>query len=355
MSHTQLVPAPTGRTSAVRVLDDWYVACASRELGGRPRKLELYGAPIVLFRDGAGSPAALLDRCPHRNAPLSLGAVREGRLECAYHGWQFDGEGTCQHVPGLRSDAISRGRSATSYACRERDGFVWIWATPDAAPTREPFAIPYLDDPRYLIERQAVVAEGTLHATAENALDVPHTAFLHAGLFRTAAKRNRIDVVVRREHDRIEAEFIGEPRPSGLAGRLLAPGGGVVQHWDRFILPCVIQVEYRLEETHVLVTGLLTPETERRTRLHAVVALRSPIPGFVVRPLVKPIALAIFGQDARMLRAQTGAIERFGGEDFTSTEIDVLGPAILGLLKAAARGERTPLPEPVEKRFHMHV
>ena len=57
---------------------------------------------------------------------------------------------------------------------------------------------------------------------AENALDVPHTAFLHRGLFRSDGTRRPIDVVIRRWHDRVEAQYIGEERPKGIVGWLLA-------------------------------------------------------------------------------------------------------------------------------------
>ena len=36
--------------------------------------------------------------------------------------------------------------------------------------------------------------------------------------------------------DRVEAEYLGEPRPEGLAARILSPSGGTVVHFDRFFL-----------------------------------------------------------------------------------------------------------------------
>ena len=39
------------------------------------------------------------DRCPHREAPLSLGRLLDGDLECAYHGWRFGRGGRCVLVP----------------------------------------------------------------------------------------------------------------------------------------------------------------------------------------------------------------------------------------------------------------
>ena len=92
-----------------------------------------------------------------------------------------------------------------------------------------------------------------------------------------------------------------EPRPSGLAGRLLAPGGGVVTHFDRFYLPSIVEVEYRLgEDLHLVSYGAATPVSDFETRLYGVVSLKSRVPGWLLRPFIQPIALHIFGQDARI-------------------------------------------------------
>jgi hypothetical protein len=192
---------------------------------------------------------------------------------------------------------------------------------------------------------------------AENALDVPHTAYLHGGLFRSAkTKRNEIEVVIRRWHDRVEAEYIGEPRPSGLAGRLLAPGGGTVTHFDRFILPSIVQVEYRLgEASHICVTSALTPVADFYTRLFSVISFRLPLPSWLVTLFLRPVATHIFQQDAGMLKRQTDTIAHFSGEQYMSTEIDVLGPQIYRLLKQAERGENTPAAEPFTRTVRMLV
>jgi phenylpropionate dioxygenase-like ring-hydroxylating dioxygenase large terminal subunit len=353
----RLVPLRTkGNTSVARVTDDWYVGCLSSELGKEPRRTTILGEPLVLFRTESGTAGALLDRCPHRNVPLSLGRVRGDHLECAYHGWQFDAGGTCRLVPGLRQNGATNDRRVESFACREQDGLVWVYMTADAEPEREPFRMPYSGTPGYTTVIERVRANASLHATAENALDVPHTAFLHGGLFRTDdKKRNPIEVIVRRHHDRVEAEYVGEPRPTGLVGKILAPKGGVVKHFDRFIMPCVVQVEYGLGNSHFVVSAALTPVSDFETELYAVISFKLPVPGAVVVPLLKPIALRIFGQDAEVLSRQTDTIRRFGGEQYMSTEIDVVGNHILRLLRDAERGKRKPEGEPVEKRLTMLV
>jgi phenylpropionate dioxygenase-like ring-hydroxylating dioxygenase large terminal subunit len=338
--------------------DQWFIACRSSTLRDRPLAATLQGVPLVLFRGQGGRAAALEDRCPHRNAPLSAGRLRGGELECAYHGWRFDGGGRCVAVPGLAATPETRGARATALPCLEQDGYVWVYSTAGAEPTRSPFRFPHLDDPRYTTVRRDAEVTSTLHAALENTLDVPHTAFLHGGLFRTGGGTAGVEVIVRRHADRCEAEFVGEPRPKGLAARLLAPGGGVVSHVDRFLLPSIAQVEYGLgEASHLLVSTAMTPVDDFRTRLYSVVTFRLAVPGWLVRPLLTPVATRIFRQDARILALQASNIERFGGERFATTELDVLGPQIWRLLRQAARGESSPAEDaaPHEHRVRMRV
>ncbi|NNE44641.1 MAG: aromatic ring-hydroxylating dioxygenase subunit alpha, partial [Gemmatimonadetes bacterium] len=285
----------------------WYVACESSALRRGPMGVTVLERPIVLFRTADGAAQALVDRCPHRNVPLSLGKMRGDQLECAYHGWRFTGDGDCQFVPGLVEQRPSPARCAVPHAVREQDGVVWVWARPDDTPDREPFRFPHLDDRRYTTLRQGVEAEASLLDVAENAMDVPHTAYLHGGLFRNAnGPRNDIEVILKRWPDRVEAEYLGEPRPPGIIAKVLAPRGGTVEHVDRFLLPSIVQVEYRLgDATHWCATAALTPVTPRRTRLYAFLSFRLPLPGWLVTPVLRPLAMKVYTQDADMLREQT--------------------------------------------------
>lgn len=343
------------RTSYVRVTDDWYVVCRSDELRQKPRSSTLFGQPIVVFRSKTGV-ACLLDRCPHRNVPLSEGKVRAGRIECPYHGWQFDRTGACRFIPCLDGVPEAKSRKAPSFAAVEQDGYVWVYAEPDVEPERRPFRFPHMDDDAYVKVRSELTMDGTIHAVAENALDVPHTAFLHGGLFRKASRRHPIDVIIRRSGDRAEAEYLGEPAPTGVLGKILAPGGGVVTHWDRFVLPSITQVEYRLgDDTQIVTTAALTPITPRRTKLFGMSALRTPLrrSQAALARLLKPLALVVLKQDADILRIQAEAIRSFGGESLISTDADVLGPHIFRLLKNAEQNKRTgSIPE---KRIRMFV
>jgi phenylpropionate dioxygenase-like ring-hydroxylating dioxygenase large terminal subunit len=340
-----LVPTKRISASIVHLKGQWFIAATSRELRRKPLATTLFGTPIVLFRDGAGKAGALLDRCPHRNVPLSLGRVNEdGTLRCAYHGWRFDTEGACKFIPSLTGASDAAARRAHALPTVEQQGFVWVYSAPsqsaEHAPESLPYRFAYLGAKGYSTVSQVVEAEGTLYSTIENALDVPHTAFLHRGLFRSESLGITITAKVSRTSDRVVAEYVGEPRPPGFIARILSPSGGIVTHFDRFLLPSIAQVEYSIgTEAHLFVESVMTPISDFRTRIYAVVSFRVRLPHFLIRPFIKPLALRVFKQDAFILKTQSDTIHRFGGEQFASTEIDVLGRHIWRLLKAAERGD----------------
>jgi phenylpropionate dioxygenase-like ring-hydroxylating dioxygenase large terminal subunit len=259
-------------------------------------------------------------------------------------------------VPALGRDPERASTSVAVFRAVERQGYVWVYAEPGAEPEGDPFRFPLLEAEGYSAVRMAAEVEAPLHATVENMLDVPHTAFLHRGLFRGGPRRP-LTAVVRRYADRVEAEYLGEPRPSGLLARLLAPRGGTIEHVDRFRLPSIAEVEYRLDRSHVCVTNVLTPVTEHCTRFVSVVSFRLPLPSLVVHAVLAPIARGILRQDARILRLQTANTRRFGGEHHASTEADLLGPHVRRLLhggSAQGRTLATDAPE-FEKRVELWV
>ena len=75
-----------------------------------------------------------------------------------------------------------------------------------------------------------------------------------------------------------------------------------------------------------------------RTRLFATVSYRLRlIPAWAARAVLLPLGKRVFSQDASILESQSETIRRFGGEEFASTEIDLLGPEIWRLMRSAER------------------
>ena len=83
------------------VRNAWYVAGWSRDLAtGQPFAVTILGEPLVIYRALAGRMVALVDRCVHRLAPLSLGRCECEILRCMYHGLLFDPAGQVIEISG---------------------------------------------------------------------------------------------------------------------------------------------------------------------------------------------------------------------------------------------------------------
>lgn len=157
----------------------WYVAAWDQEVAAdailHRRLLE---ESVCLFRDSEGTVHALLDRCPHRHAPLHLGTVKGDVLQCRYHGLEFNGSGECVRNPQGPPPRAARVRA---YPVRELYSFIWIWmGEPDKA---DPALIP---DFAFQEPQDAFVGKGYLHVRTgylleiDNILDLSHIEFLHA-------------------------------------------------------------------------------------------------------------------------------------------------------------------------------
>ena len=56
----------------------WYIAAIRSEITAKPMRRIIHGTPVVLYRDANGEASALIDRCIHREVPLSKGEVLPG-------------------------------------------------------------------------------------------------------------------------------------------------------------------------------------------------------------------------------------------------------------------------------------
>ncbi|KAK9812641.1 hypothetical protein WJX72_001174 [[Myrmecia] bisecta] len=105
----------------------WYPLAIVRDLDEKaPNTFTLLNEALVIWKDGSGSWRVFHDSCPHRLVPLSEGRITEaGELQCAYHGWEFDGAGTCTAIP--QGGQVNNPRThATAYPCAVKQGLLWV-------------------------------------------------------------------------------------------------------------------------------------------------------------------------------------------------------------------------------------
>jgi phenylpropionate dioxygenase-like ring-hydroxylating dioxygenase large terminal subunit len=111
----------------------WYAVCFEKDFscGAVPLAYSIFDYPFVLWRDSENNLCCVDDICPHRAAKLSEGLIRDGHIECRYHGWQFSRNGSCAKIPQLAEGAvIPKAANLRHYEVQVREGIVWMYATP---------------------------------------------------------------------------------------------------------------------------------------------------------------------------------------------------------------------------------
>ena len=163
----------------------WYVAMWSQDL--KPGELQqrlILDEAIVLFRNASGQVAALLDRCPHRFVPLSLGKVCEGNsVQCPYHGLAFDATGVCVRNPNAEG-RIPPALRVRRFPVVERHGAIWVWmGDREADPALIPdFSVLDEEIGGQTIDRRWIRVAANYELMTYNILDISHTNTLHAGI-----------------------------------------------------------------------------------------------------------------------------------------------------------------------------
>lgn len=160
--------------------NDWYVVARSKDLEEDAlQSVRVLGEDLVLWRHD-GEVHAWKDLCIHRGAQLSKGWVKDGTVVCPYHGWRYNCEGRCVHIPAAPNRPPPRKARTFVHHAKERYGYVWVSM---GEPEEDVPPFPEWDDPTF-----RNFHAGPYHYAAsgfravENFLDATHFPFVHAGL-----------------------------------------------------------------------------------------------------------------------------------------------------------------------------
>ncbi len=169
----------------------WYAVEFGHVVGDTPHHVQLMGQQLVLWRDASGAVQAQSDICIHRGGSLAGGKVRNGCIECPYHGWQFDSSGHCTKIPANREGLpIPKKARIDTYPCVERYGYVFVFLGDLPESERPPMPrIDVLDEVAIAQTEgfRAITGEFAWKANyervLENGVDIAHAPFVHAGSF----------------------------------------------------------------------------------------------------------------------------------------------------------------------------
>lgn len=323
----------------MRLDDFWYVVAETSELASDAvLSRRVLGEWLAVFRGEDGRATALQDRCKHRNGRLSKGTVQKGCLACPYHGWVYDAAGQVVAVPAEGPHfKATQGRRGKVFDVREQDGFVYVRIAEQPSEALEPFKMPHYGEPNWRTVRLQNRFQNDVTNCAENFIDVPHTVFVHPGIFRRS-RAQKITMSVRRAAGEVHARYGGETDNLGWFRWFLNPSGAPIEHTDSFYMPNVTQVIYKFGPRRVfIITSQSVPCDEGETLVYTDLTFDYGIWNAFAPPIVRWQSQRVIDQDLVALASQKEVIDKYG-RDFSNTSADVIHVFVESIRDALAEG-----------------
>ena len=334
----------------------WYAATWSKDLGRGPFARTLLGEPVVMYRKENGEPVALADRCCHRAAPLSRGVCIGDRLECGYHGLQYDADGRCVLVPG--QSTVPPGARVKSYPVRQKWNVIWIWmGTAEAAEEALIPDLPWLDDAGWIATPGHFHMKGHYQLIIDNLLDLTHVIYLH----KNTIAGDPAEAITPTKTRRLENGLsVGRWMIDIAPPPLFAEAGGFDTNVDRWqqvtwLAPSNIFLDIgcattgtgapdgdRSQGISIWSTHLITPETETTSHYHWAYARNFRLDDQDLTKTLYEGSRATFYEDVEMIDLQQ---ERLNGAsldgliDINADNAQIQARSILTELILAESGE----------------
>lgn len=289
----------------------WTPVLPVSELGESPVSVTLAGEQIVLFRTQSGEIRALRDRCSHRSVALSLGRVTSnGCLECPYHGWQFNGDGACVHVPFNDVNKINLSRLAvSSFPTQVIAGCVWIFTGESKPPALQVPDSLKLPNTAYYIHQEIWNTHWT--RVIEANLDFVHLPFVHRQSFGQVAQSalesgDILNFKIEDSGDRIEVFTPYKNVPPTFALEWHQPNLVVVKFDD---------MGFPVKREHFFAVPINEHQTQCTIILHMAEGMDIQTQQFAAQEFIKPLL-----EDRVVIESQLGEIPLLAEECHVTTD-----------------------------------
>jgi phenylpropionate dioxygenase-like ring-hydroxylating dioxygenase large terminal subunit len=190
--------------------------------------------PIVVTRDAAGRIRGLVNVCRHRSHEVAEGSGNRRTLQCRYHGWTYNLDGTLRAAPRADLEASFERSELCLLPVRVAvwEPFVFATLADDAPPLLEVLgSVPQLmDDYGFQFaalehrKRIEYTIEANWKVYVENSLEcyhcpIAHPALTHAVEMDTEIYRLSADRFVMTHESRLRASGQGAASAGPLLGR----------------------------------------------------------------------------------------------------------------------------------------
>ena len=173
----------------------WFMIGAATDATNRPAPIRYFGQDLVLYRGESGAPYVVEAYCPHMGAHLAKNStsyivldgeqVQGESIRCPFHGWRFDNEGKCDHIPYSPNFIPEQARLKT-FPVIERAGILWMWYDNEAG---EPaFPLPefgnHYDAPGWVNWKIDHMGDLEIHPVEilDNMVDIGHFTPIHGSM-----------------------------------------------------------------------------------------------------------------------------------------------------------------------------
>ena len=309
-----LVESKKKLVSGTYLHNAWYVAAWSDDITeGQLLSRTILKQPVVIYRMPDGKVAALADRCSHRFAPLSMGKVVSGnRLQCPYHGLEYNTSGVCVYNPHGNKHIPPRAR-VRSYPVIEKHKAIWIWMgdkEPDHSKVPDFNVLDNVPE-LHSTKRDGFTIKANVELIIDNLLDLSHTSYLHDGILGNS-ETVESDIAVNLDgEDVVVSRYARSAKPPGM-NVLMWPD--VPDKVDKFT-----EMRWMAPSTMRLISGVCLPGTtqESGSGYHAIHML-TPETDRTTHYFFTAVRFGVFskGDDLnRQIQEKIAATRRFAFEE----------------------------------------
>lgn len=308
------------------LLDAWYQIGWSNEVTlNAPLARTVLNVPLLVMRDEHGAVSALLDRCPHRFAPLSAGRVDSGTVTCGYHGLAFNASGACVRNP---HGPIAASMKVQSYRVVDRHTALWIWmGDPERAHIEDIPDLAFIDStPESACITMYMPTRCNYQLLTDNIMDLSHADYLHpttlGGMMSAVKAKTREDG----RHIIVEWNALSCVPPAAFQAMVPPPLKGDIRIEVRWSAPAVMVLTATAKPAGVsptqddesLTLHNMTPETATTSHYFICSTRKFLIDDAVFNDFLRgALSRAFQEEDKPMLERQQA---RMGSADFWSLE-----------------------------------
>jgi 3-ketosteroid 9alpha-monooxygenase subunit A len=162
----------------------WFAVARSAEVApGAVRTIPAFESDLVVWRSESGQIRVFDPYCRHLGAHLGGGRVTGERLECPFHQWRYNGDGSVGEVPYASQVPLAAQRQdcVESYPVVEANNLVYVWRHANKIAPQWPVEDFMEGGPAAwtLALQEDITLSVHMQEITENGIDYPHFLFVH--------------------------------------------------------------------------------------------------------------------------------------------------------------------------------